>query len=328
MLTRKENLYQTIIGGKPDRFVNQFEFMEIIMEAPLDIRTNPGETNKNKWGITFSWPEGQLGKFPLHDAAHKVLKEIAHWRDYVHAPEIETSDEAWAAAVDHANRVDRSDQYVTGIMWPGIFEMTHNLMGMTEAMMAFCEKPEQMHELIDYIADYECRYAEVLIDKIHPDCIFHHDDWGSQKSSFISPAMFRTFFVPAYQKIYNFYKSNGVELIVHHSDSYGANLVPHMIDMGIDIWQGVMTTNNTPELIQKYGGQISFMGNIDTGVVDLPDWSPEIAARETEKACRECGKMYFIPCLTRGLPASSFPGAYDEVARNIDRMSEVMFSAE
>jgi hypothetical protein len=326
MLTKKQNLIETITGGSPDRFVNQFEFMEIIMESPYDIRTNPGETNKNKWGITFTWPEGQLGKFPLHDADHKVLKDISKWRDYVRAPEIETSDAAWAAAVAHANQVDRNDQYVAGIILPGIFENVHNLMGMEQAMMALCENPKEMHELIDYLADYEINYGKVLVEKIRPDCIFHHDDWGSQKSSFMSPAMFRNFFVPAYKKIYEFYKSNGVELIVHHSDSYGANLVPHMIDMGIDIWQGVLTTNNTPALIEKYGGQISFMGNIETAIVDLPDWTPAIAFRETEKACKECGKKYFIPCLTRGMSTSSFPGAYDAASEAIGLMSEAMFN--
>ena len=63
--------------------------------------------------------------------------------------------------------------------------------------------------------------------------------------------MFEEFFLPAYKKIYKRYRDNGVELIVHHSDSYAATLVPYMIEMGVDIWQGVMTTNNVPELIQK-----------------------------------------------------------------------------
>lgn len=325
MLTRRQNLLETITGGKPDRFVNQYEFMELIMEAPRDDRPKPGGTRKSKWGITFVWPEGQLGVFPLHDAEHKVLKDITKWREYVHAPEIDTSETVWAAAVEHANRVDRNERYVTGIYLSGVFEMTHHLMGMTDAMMAFYENPEAMHELIDYITEYELAYAKVLVEKIHPDCIFHHDDWGGQKNSFVSPAMFEEFFVPAYKKIYGFYKANGVELIVHHSDSYAANLVPYMIEMGIDIWQGVMTTNNTPELIKKYGGQISFMGDIDSGVVDFPDWTPEIVARETERACRNCGKLYFIPNLTQGLNVSSFPGVYEEVSRVIDQLSREMF---
>ena len=57
--------------------------------------------------------------------------------------------------------------------------------------------------------------------------------------------MFEEFLLPAYKDIYGCYKENGVELIVHHSDSYAATLVPYMIEMGIDIWQGVMTTGKT-----------------------------------------------------------------------------------
>jgi len=41
-----------------------------------------------------------------------------------------------------------------------------------------------------------------------------------------------------------------------------------MIDLGIDVFQGCMTTNNVPELVKKYGGKISFMGDLDNGVLD------------------------------------------------------------
>jgi Uroporphyrinogen-III decarboxylase len=301
MLTKRQNLMETIKGGNPDRFVNQYEFMNLIMEAPLGEMAGPGQTIVNGWGITFSGPADQLGGFPVHDAEHKVLKDITDWKNQVKAPVVATSDEAWAAAVAHAKAVDRNEEFVTAFVAPGVFEMTHHLMSMEDALMALYEEPEDMHDLIDYLVDYELAYAKELINRIHPDCIFHHDDWGSQRSSFVSPEMFAEFFLPAYKKIYGFYKENGVELIVHHSDSYGVNLVPFMIDMGIDIWQGVMTTNNVPELIEKYGKQIAFMGAIDSGVVDFPGWTPEIVAEYTEKACKECGKLYFIPNLTQGL---------------------------
>ena len=45
---------------------------------------------------------------------------------------------------------------------------------------------------------------------------------------------------------------------MHHSDSYAANLVPFMIEMGIDIWQGLFPQQYS-ELIENtaadyYGG--------------------------------------------------------------------------
>lgn len=326
MLTKRQNLLETIKGGTPDRFVKQYEFLSIIFEAMVvGGMPTPGQTVKNAWGITFSWPEGQVGPFPVHDEEHKVVKDVTEWRKYVKAPAIPTDDETWAPAIAHANAINRDEEFVTVWVAPGVFEMCHHLMGMEDALMALYEEPEAMHELIDYITEYELAYAKVLIDKVKPDALFHHDDWGSQKNSFISPDMFEEFYVPAYKKIYDFYKANGVELIVHHSDSYAANLVPHMIEMGIDIWQGVMSSNNTPELIKEYGGKITFMGHIDSGPLDFPEWKPELITEAVEKACRECGKSYYIPCLTMGGPDSLFPGVYDTVNKEIDRMSKEMF---
>ncbi|CDX04463.1 Uroporphyrinogen-III decarboxylase [Desulfitobacterium sp. LBE] len=325
MLTKRQNLLATIKGGNPDRFVNQYEFLDIILEVPHGIQFNYGQTWKCQWGITWQWPEGQLGMFPVHDAEHTVIKDIAQWKKYVQIPPIPTSDEAWAAGIARANSVDRNEFFVAGPALPGIFEMTHHLMGVENALMALYEEPEAMHDLIDVLTQRELGWAEVMIEKINPDAVFHHDDWGSQKNSFISPDMFREFFLPVYKKIYGFYKANGVQLVVHHSDSYAANLVPMMIEMGIDIWQGMMNTNNIPELIRQYGGQITFMGGLHSGLIDFPDWTPENCAKHVEEACRTNGKKYFIPCLTSGLPVDSFPGVYETVTKEINRISKEMF---
>ena len=325
MLTRRQNLLETIKGGKPDRFVNQYEFLDIILEAPLRTRPQRGQTITNEWGITISWPESQLGPFPVHDAAHIALKDITKWRETIQCPTVEFSDERWAPAVKHAAAVDRADKYVTVFFASGTFEMTHFLMGMEDAMMNLYEEPEHMHDLIDFLTDYEIRYAQQIIKRIKPNALFHHDDWGSQIASLMSPQMFEEFFLEPYKRVYKFWKDNGVELIVHHSDSYAANLVPFMIEMGIDIWQGVMTTNNTPELIKQYGGQISFMGEIDSGPLDHQNWDAAVIAEHVERACTTCGKHYFIPCLTQGLNVSSFPGVYEATSEAIDRMSKKMF---
>jgi hypothetical protein len=324
MLTKRQNLLETIRGGNPDHFVNQYEFLNIIVEIP-GLEFNYGKTWKDSWGITWQWPEGQLGMFPVHDDEHTVLKDITQWKKYVKIPPVETSNEAWGPAIAHANSVDRSEEYVAPIYVSGVFEMTHHLMGVENALMALYEEPEAMHELSDALTQHELEFAKVVIEKLHPDCIFHHDDWGSQDNSFISPKMFEEFFFPAYKKIYGYYKANGVELVIHHSDSYAANLVPYMIELGVDIWQGVMNTNNIPEMIKKYGGKISFMGGLHSGLIDFPEWTPENCAKYVEEACRTNGKKYFIPCLTAGLPAGYFPGVYETVTKAINEISKKMF---
>jgi hypothetical protein len=98
-----------------------------------------------------------------------------------------------------------------------------------------------------------------------------------------------------------------------------------MIEIGIDVFQGCLQSNNVPELIKKYGGQISFMGDLNNGVLDVPNWTPELIRREVERACRTNGKLYYIPCLTAGGPGSSYPGVFDAVNEEIERMSQEMF---
>lgn len=326
MLSIKENFLETIKGGNPDRFVKQYEFMEIILEAPMGKGVNPGETIVDDWGVTRSWPEGQIGGFPVHTKDKIVVKDITKWEEYLNVPSAIYPEEDWAAAIAHANEVrEKGEKYVTAFVAPGIFEHTHHLMSMDEALVAYYEEPECMKAMIDVIVQRELDYAAELVKYIQPEAIFHHDDWGTQRSTFLSPAMFDEFIAPGYQKVYKFYKDNGVKFIVHHCDSYAATLVPAMIEMGIDVWQGAMTTNNLPELIEKYGKDITFMGGIDSGVVDFPGWTRENIYNYTKKICEECGKLYFIPCLSQGLNFSSFEGVYDTTDEVIDEVSKEMF---
>ena len=329
MLTKRQNLLETIHGGHPDRFVNQYEAFGVVQGSPFGLRNpkpNYGDLNVvNAWGITRSWPKGTPGAFPVHDPAHIVIKDIEHWRDYVKVPRVVYDAQEWEPFIAKAEAIDRKEQFVTPFVAPGVFEQCHYLLEIQNCLMAFYEYPDEMHEIIDCITEFELDYAAEICKYLKPDALFHHDDWGSQRSTFLSPEMFREFYKPAYEKIYGYYKSHGVELIIHHSDSYAATLVPDMIDMGIDIWQGVMTTNNIPELIQKYGGKISFMGGIDSASVDYEGWTQEVVAREVDRACRECGKLYFIPNASQGLPVSTFPGVYDALSEEIDKASKRYF---
>ncbi|MFV0529560.1 MAG: uroporphyrinogen decarboxylase family protein [Lachnospiraceae bacterium] len=330
MLTKRENLLETIRGGNPDRYVNQYEPFEIVLDPIIKgiggfvYTMEQGSTEVNGWGVTVSYPLGAPGAFPIHDDEHTVVQDITEWKKVVKAPTVLYSDEDWAETKKEADAVDRKEKFVTAFVAPGIFEKLHYLMDMEETLVNFYAEPEALEELIDFLADWEIAYGKELMKHMNPDAIFHHDDWGSQISSFISPEMFEKFMVPAYKKIYGFYKEQGC-IIIHHSDSYGANLVPSMIEMGIDIWQGVMSTNDIPTLIKEYAGQITFMGGIDNGLIDREDWTKENVDKVVEEVCKSNGTKYYIPCSTMGGVGSIYPGVYEAVTAKIDEMSKELF---
>ena len=329
MLTVKENLRETLKGGAPDRFVNQYSFMELMSDpvrSAAGCKIKPGETAYNGWGVKICYQEGTPGPFPVCEGEDKLLKDVTQWREVLKSPRTQFTDDEWKPYIEAAARIDRNDKFAAASVGTGIFEKLHYFMGMEDAMMNFYEEPDEMHALIDYLADWEIAGAREVIEHLHPDALFHHDDWGSQKSTFMSPAMFEEFIEPAYRKIYGFWKDNGVEVIVHHSDSYAATLVPSMIRMGIDVWQGAVYENNLPEVISKFGGQITVMAGLDNGKYDTADWTEEKIRRGLTEFFDTVGIKYVIPCLTMGGPESTYSGVYEAVTKEIDKLSKIYFN--
>lgn len=329
MLTKRENFLECLQGGEPDRFVNQFEPFALIMASPLSDKSHLKSEGYliDAWGCYQRRIEGQPGFFPMHDQGHRVITDIENWRDQVRIPGDIDDPEFWAPFASKARDVDRKDQFVTSGIIPGIFERIHHLCEITEALVNFYEEPEEMHALIEAITDWELRLAEAHCKYIHPEVLFHHDDWGTQISTFISPEMFEEFFLEPYKTVYGYYKDHGVKFIIHHSDSYCETFVPYMIDMGIDVWQGVIrSTNNIPKLVDEYGGKMTFMGGIETQAIDKPAWTQEEVNEEVATALSEVSRTkFFIPSLTCGMNNSGYPGVYQATSEAIARESRKYF---
>ena len=332
MLTAKQNMLQVIRGGNPDRIVNPYEavylmFHPFMFASPL---LQKGQENVvNAWGVTNSFPEGTPGAFPVHTPDKIVVKDIEHWRDYVHAPSLKFSQDQWDQIKEQYDAVDGSKAFKAAFVAPGLFEQTHHLCEITRALMYYITNEDEMHDLLKYLTEWELELAEGICSNLHPDALFHHDDWGSLDSSFMSPAMFEDFLLEPYKEIYKYYHEHGVELVIHHSDSYGANLVPDMIEMGIDVWQGcMMETNDLPGLVKKYGGKISFMGGIENRAVDFEGWTDENCDAVVRRVCEACGNKYFIPCIAQGGPGSVYPGVYDSLVKSIDNLNKEKYGIE
>ncbi len=334
MLNARENMIQVLEGGTPDRFVNQYEALSLlfhpyVLANPLfpPLGTTFENPVANAWGVYNCWPEGNPGSFPVHDAEHVLVKDIEHWQDYVNPPSLDFSNELWDQANEMYNAVDGTKTIKAVFVAPGLFEQCHHMCGVDEVLAGFYECPDEMHSMIDMLVDWELKLAEGICEHMHPEAIFHHDDWGSQDSTFMSPAMFEEFYVEGYKKIYGYYHDHGVKYIIHHSDSYGATLVPDMIEMGINCWQGCFTTNDIPDMCAKYGDKITFMGGIDNHFVDYEGWTEENCHEYVTKflADYDLNTKGFIPCIVQGGPGSVFPGVYQCLWDEIDAYNTEKF---
>jgi len=142
---------------------------------------------------------------------------------------------------------------------------------------------------------------------------------------FMSPEIWCEMIKPQYVKIYGYAKEHGV-IVMHHADSFMEPIVEDMVELGIDIWQGVLPQNDIVKLQEQLQGRMVLMGGIDAAIVDLKDASEEVIRGEVQRACSTYGPGGgFIPCMTYGGPGSIFPHVDEIVSDEIDRYNQEVY---
>jgi uroporphyrinogen-III decarboxylase len=163
-----------------------------------------------------------------------------------------------------------------------------------------------------------------VVENLHPDAIISHDDWGSKTSLFFSPETWREFFKAPYKKLYDYLHSQGV-IVVHHSDSFCEPIAQDMVDIGIDVWQGVLPTNNIKALSQQVGDKMLLMGGIDSSI-DRADATEEEIRKETRRALNEYGDLKgFWPGMTYGGPGTIFEHVEPIIIDEINKYNQERF---
>jgi hypothetical protein len=321
-MNAKQNLKETVFGT-PTRFSNNFEACHLAFATPLFFHSAMpqygGEDAVDAWGVTNTFPIGTPGPFPVHTPEKVVIKDFAHWDQYVKFPSLDFPEEEWERLIKAYEEMPTDQAYCPAFVAPGIFERLHHLGGIDNTLIALYDAPDEVHELIKRVTDWEMRMAEDICAKIHPNSVFHHDDWGSLNGTFMSVGMFEEFFLDSYKQIYGYYHDHGCELVFHHSDSYAATLVPDMIEMGVNVFQGATSTNNIPELVKKYGDKITIMGGFDGRLVDKDGMTKEEIKKIVYDTLDAVGTPKgFIPCSAQGGPGSIYENVYRYLCECVD----------
>jgi hypothetical protein len=260
-----------------------------------DILWISGESVVDNWGVVHRYLPGDPGIIPMVNEQNKVIKDITKWQDYVKFPEIPELD--WSDAKKAISEVDRDENFVMVPSFRGLFERAHCLRPFEEVLISMYEEPDSMYELFEAYTDWKLKVMEQLIDNLQPDIIHSHDDWGSKTALFFSPQKFRDLLKPHYERLYGYVKERGV-MVQHHCDSYAQGLEQDMIDLGIDMWQGALATNDIPEIQKTTAGKMLIMGGIQQDLIDREDATEDDVRAEVRRAIDAYapGGSY-VPCI-------------------------------
>lgn len=330
MLTKKQNFLETIKkDGRPDRLVSCFSPFKPIAGDPVFkfVRGNRvrGTTSYDQWGTLILFPEDQPAAIPHVTAENQVIQDLEDWKKYVKVPDLRANcSTGWETALKNKAEIDSSEFLSMTIMGTGIFEQMHMLMTFEDTLCSFLTCPDETHELIEAITDYRLEYMKLIVENLHPDAILSHDDFGSERSLFVSPDTWREFFKEPYRRLYNYLHENGV-LVLHHSDSFCEPIVEDMAEIGVDVWQGVLPTNDIEKLTKQLDGRMALMGGVDSKI-DRGDATEEEIRREVRRVCEAYGNLpNFLPGHTYGGPGTIFPHVEPIIIDEIERFNKERF---
>ena len=170
----------------------------------------------------------------------------------------------------------------------GFFDRGWALRGMENFMMDFIAHPAFVEELFKSLTSMYI----ALIDRIsaYPfDAIRFGDDWGYQRGVITGASRWRKFIKPGIKRIFGHAREKGFAVMVH-SDGDVTELLPDLIDMGVQILNPIQPEAMDILLIKRlYGRDLCFNGGVSTQLT-LPRGTAEDVRREVEACLCILGK--------------------------------------
>ncbi|MGM0469116.1 MAG: uroporphyrinogen decarboxylase family protein [Promethearchaeati archaeon] len=130
------------------------------------------------------------------------------------------------------------NRYTLGELAPnGFFNLCSQIRGFSNFLIDIVRRPNKVHQLIEKLLPYFTNLIENY-KKFYPplNAVIVADDLGSQKSPFISPEIFKTFFKEPYKKIIDLAHDLGLDFIMHSCGQI-YEVMPDIIEIGVDVFE-------------------------------------------------------------------------------------------
>lgn len=248
------------------------------------------EAYTDEWGVewkidAYQTPFGEghytnIAKNPLRDDDEAAMNYKA-------------PDPTRPELYEHVERLIReygSEYYIIGRVHCTIFESAWALRGLDTLMTDFYLNPELTNHLLDETYHYHKEVACQMVRR-GVDMIWLGDDMGSQSSLLIDPELWREYFKPRMADIIRSIKEINPDVkVAYHTDGCNYDIIPELIEIGLDVLNPIQTECMDPEILQeKYGDQLCFFGGIAVQST-LPQGTPEDIRREYQWLKDSIGK--------------------------------------
>lgn len=263
----------------PILFFNQDrEHSDLILVDVVRHFQGPNQ-DRSEWGFEWEKLDRTMGQ-----PKAAVLKA---WADLDHLAVPDPRDPARFASAAAAREAFGDRYYLASLVLTG-FTVMCALRGFSELLLDLVQRPQETERLADRVFGFE---EEVL--RQLPAHGFHgaafYDDWGTQDSLILSPALWRERFLPRYRRQFALAHSLGLD-VYFHSCGNVAPLIPDLIEAGVDMLNlSQPNLFDVEELGRRFAGRVCFVCPVSYQTTAIRGTEEDIR-REARRLVRNLGR--------------------------------------
>lgn len=270
MQTAKEALLAIYRGAEAEFLPRWGEGIKTVIfpgDRYFSLPYEPYGTGKDAWGVlwTNQGPDPGLDGASVA-AGFRLFEDVEDWKEHVRFPDLDALHAAETLR-RMAGAVNREENALSCLLLSGSFERLNQMVGMENALCAFYECPEALREFFDAMCDYKLRCIQLAYDAIHPDILYMHDDWGMSTNMLFSPALWREFIKPIEARYAEKIHSLGM-LYEHHSCGYIQQIIPDLVEIGVDCLNPLNVCNDVASIQKEWGGRLTLKGGVDNQFIE------------------------------------------------------------
>ena len=309
-MTKRERVRTAMSRQVPDRVPKAAGFTPTIQRKFEEAtgQKNPGQYfDYDVAGVGFKGPEvtqdwsayypqgmPEGTSFSEHGTAHKPgtfehfwqhdypLRSAMQLSQYEEFPWPDITPEYRHAHLEEQVRQLHSDGwYVQGGVGH-IWETAWQITSMENLMMFFIEKPDIADLVLSRLAA-DAEFKARRFAQAGCDSILCGDDVGMQHKLMMHPDMWRQWLKPLWARVWRTVRETNPDVqIFYHSDGNIEDIIPDLIEIGLDILNPVQPECMDPDRLKaQYGDRLAFWGCVGTQT-SFPFGTPE-EMRETVK---------------------------------------------
>ena len=281
----------------PDRVPNAEVNVEIeVMEAFLGCQIRDLKTYASFWEKAgYDYALLQVRGQPIHDASQiKVTEGVLTAAQKDSSVSIDGSsgiqndkmfeDYPW---IGPQNVYYRDIDLIKGHLPEGMklivnhgpqFQSLFRMMGIEALSVALVENPALVGAIAEKVGELSVNIVESLLQRDWVGGIWYGDDMGYTGGLIVSPAVLRQYVFPYFKRMGDLCRQYD-KLFILHSDGKLVQVMDDFIDCGFQaIHPNEPTSVDIGELKGKWGDRLSFLGNIDMGMLTVGTPDDVIAA--------------------------------------------------